>query len=242
MSTRIQQLIDSVHPCDRVIDVGCDHGQVSIGLAKRPDIGAILATDISGPSLQKLVDRLKENQDEAWAGKIETVHTDGLENLPWSTTGAILMAGMGGELMIKILDRNPDLVQSSQQLILSPHLDASKVRGYLHEIGFGIAEEYLLEEDGHYYEIISARKLDEGESLGELTGVEREYGPLLLADRNPLVKKKIEEDNHRLEAVVSNLEKLDASPQVEERLAVLKKEKQEIEMLLAHWEGERNED
>ena len=56
------------------------------------------------------------------------------------------------------------------------------------------------------------------------------------------MKKKIEEDNHRLEAVVSNLEKLDASPQVEERLAVLKKEKQEIEMLLAHWEGERNED
>ena len=237
MSDRIQQLIRMVKAWDRVIDVGCDHGQMSIGLAQRKDIGSVLATDISGPSLQKLIDRLEACLEEDWAKKIQTFHTDGLKNLPWSKAGAILIAGMGGELMVKILEANPTLVANTEQLVLSHHLDAAKVRAYLTANSFAIVDEHLLEENGHYYEMISARRRKAGESEQVLSEVALQYGPILIARRDPLLHKKLQEDRDKLLDLIRNLEKLDDQSKVSDRLAVLRDRQKGIVALLNDEEG-----
>ena len=100
LSNRLRRIADMVSKGNVVCDVGCDHGFVSIYLIKQGIASFVYAMDVrKGP-----LDRAKEHiAAYNLEDKIETRLSDGVEKLAVGEAGAMVLAGMGGKLMQKIL-------------------------------------------------------------------------------------------------------------------------------------------
>lgn len=154
LGERIKKIVSIVKPCNRVIDIGCDHGLMSMALAERKDVLHVLATDISSLSLEKLIESKKELPKNV-QDKITVKVSDGFLNIDEKEIDVVLIAGMGGERIINILSQKPEIVNNAKQLVLSPHSRTDSVRKYLYENNLIIVSEELVYED-FYYEIIEA--------------------------------------------------------------------------------------
>lgn len=213
-SYRIQKLIQAVPSSASVLDVGCDHGLVSLGLAERSDIQRILATDISAASLQKLQNALPGLSVEVRA-KITTCVADGLVGIPWEKADAVVIAGMGGSLMCRIL-AVPQVrsIWESAQLILLPHNDTAAVRKFLLGQRFAIDDEWVFFDGGHYYEILQARPLRSEETVPAYTSAELQYGAQPLRRCDPALCKHLMQQIQEYRMILQNLPKNSESAQV----------------------------
>ena len=147
----------------RVIDVGTDHAYLPIALVQEGICERALACDINqGP-----LDSARENICAAGlSGKIQTRLTDGLHGTQDFCADDVLIFGMGGELIVRILSEAPWVKNGKIKLILQPMSRASVLRKYLAENGFAILDECLTFED-KYYQIIAARYCGKNSDLDE---------------------------------------------------------------------------
>lgn len=152
IDNRIKAVENFVRAGSRVADIGADHGYLAIELVKSGRAVKVIATEKNiGPfeALSKNISGF--NQIEARLG-------DGLQILTAGEVDTICIAGMGGALIQKILDDSPEVVQSARQLILQPMNGVKKIRTWLAENNWAIADEDLAEAGGIIYEIICAEK------------------------------------------------------------------------------------
>lgn len=232
MDLRMKTLVDAVPACERVIDVGCDHGQMSLALAEREDVGAVLATDISAASLSKL-EQAKSLAAPAVARKIETAVADGLRELPWENTDVILVAGMGGPLMLRILEA--PLALCATTWVLGPQSGLVDFRLVLYAMGRRV-DEALVFNEGQFYPIFRVW-MQEDVPPRALSPVEAAYGPQLLARRDPVLRQKLEADRREMLGILEQLPI--AGDRAAQRRRQLEDESAQIEDLLkAFSEGE----
>ena len=102
--------------------------------------------------------------------------------------GTLIIAGMGGLLMVDILENAVDLDSTFSCMILQPQSDVSAVRYWLIRHGWTISEETALVEDGKYYEGIKAGRTEEiceDTNPVTLTPAEAWFGPVLLRMHHP---------------------------------------------------------
>lgn len=150
MQKKLKWLADRTDPTRILADVGCDHGKVPLYL--EPNRKAkIYATDISEASISKLRIVLGNRPT-----LIETRVTDGLKGLEGLGIEEVLIAGMGGHLIMEILEGSPEVLKEVQTLLLCPHNAQSFVRKGIRHLGFTIQEEAVLEEDGIFYQVMHA--------------------------------------------------------------------------------------
>lgn len=156
MSRRLKHIAAQVMPCNVLADIGCDHGHLPVYLVQNGSIKKAVATDISKGSC------IKAQNNITLAGledKIDVRCGDGLEPVAVEDNAeCIVISGMGGKLMIHILESNFGVTENSRQLVLQPQKDIYAVRKYIHNIGFKIIDEDCLEEEGKFYNIINAVK------------------------------------------------------------------------------------
>ena len=201
LSKRLQAIADFVTPGNRVADVGCDHAYVSIYLAGEKLSPKIIAMDINqGP-----VDRAKENALKyGYASVIEVRKSDGLMKLEPGEVDTIVLAGMGGALMLQILRARPKVVSMAEELVLQPQSELHLVREALMDIGFLITAEMMLKEDGKYYtcmKVTAARGIPDPKPY-ELTAREHFYfGRLLLAQKNPVLREYLIHEMRQCESI-----------------------------------------
>lgn len=115
---RLEQIVAMVPPCRTAADIGCDHAYVSIALRERGKAERVLACDVRpGP-----LEQAKANISRAGlADSIETRLGDGLQPVQTGEAETVILAGMGGELMLRILEgREADFPASF--FLLSPIL------------------------------------------------------------------------------------------------------------------------
>lgn len=150
-------------------DIGCDHGFVSIELVRRGIAGYVLASDIGeGP-----IASARENIARSGLGdKIETVVADGLCGVVGSEPDLIIISGMGGMLMKKILIEGEAVATQAARLVLSPQSDLYEFRRFLYDSGYHITSENCIRDDGKYYFIICA----EPGAVAIPTGTDCKYG------------------------------------------------------------------
>lgn len=141
-------------------DIGCDHGYVSELMAKNRRAKKIYAADISAPSLKK-AERLLTGFP-----CVTAVVSDGFVGLPERADQA-LIAGMGGEEIIKILS---SAGYKPERLVLQPMKNADKLRAYLNKNGYVLLKDYTFK-DGKFYDLIVAERGEE-----TLTAEEIKYG------------------------------------------------------------------
>ena len=152
MDRRLEHIYRMIPEQKVIADIGTDHGNLVLALAERGKGERLIATDISAKSLSKLEQQII---DHPQAGKIETVVTDGLKGLENKDIRVVVIAGMGGVLMGRILEDAAKLKQLNY-LVLSPNTGSEKLRPKLSQLGFRIVEEDFLEDEGIFYPIILA--------------------------------------------------------------------------------------
>ncbi|MCL2573761.1 MAG: class I SAM-dependent methyltransferase [Defluviitaleaceae bacterium] len=150
ISKRLHKIAGMVK-CRTMADIGTDHGHLPIYLIQSGLADAALATDIN----TKPLERAERNIDTAGlSDQIKTLLCDGLDGVDSAKYAACVISGMGGGLIINILQRNIETSRSFEQLLLSPQRDVGDVRRFLHYNGFKINDELMLKEKGKYYNIL----------------------------------------------------------------------------------------
>ncbi|MDE7259010.1 MAG: class I SAM-dependent methyltransferase, partial [Lachnospiraceae bacterium] len=98
-----------------------------------------------------------------------------------------ICAGMGGGLMMRILSEDQDKTTSFRELILQPQSEIERFRAGLREMGYQIADEQMIEEDGKFYpmmrvdmELCKLKEVNNIAGDNELCKLEDRYGGLLL--------------------------------------------------------------
>ena len=153
LSDKMRAVAGLVQPCKSIADIGCDHGYVAMELVRSKVCRHVIAMDVnSGP-----LDRARHNiADFCMQDYIETRLSDGVSALREGEAEGIICAGMGGKLVISILEQGKKLIGEMKQVILQPQSELSEVRGYLREKGYLVEKEDIIYEDGKYYPMMRA--------------------------------------------------------------------------------------
>ena len=201
MDLRIKAVMDFVRAGSRVADIGADHGYLSIELVKNNLAAKVIATEKNIYPFEFLSKNISGfNQIEARRG-------DGLKVLSAGEVDTICIAGMGGALIVNILEESPEVVQSARQIILQPMNSIKKVREYLAAQNFTIIDEDLAESAGIIYEIICAEKNSEPKEIFK-------------REKSPLLKKFRIQRLEKLEKVLFEMEKSISAQKSEKYLAL----------------------
>lgn len=221
---RISALVQTVEPCHRVVDVGSDHGLIARFLARREDIDFVLATDISEDSLAKLREILP-TEPARIREKIQMQVTDGLRELCWSSLDAIVIAGMGGELMTRILAENIDFARRAGQWVLSPQKSPEHLRRFLMDQDV-LVRETMIKDGKHRYPILNVctqkkMTLEYRKYAGFPYGLE--YGPHLLEQRHPELIRYLEEERRNLLKLSASIPEQASSSALEKKASMLRK-------------------
>lgn len=151
LSKRLRAIVNFCDKNKIIADIGTDHGFVPNFLYEEDINRKIIATDISLNSLNKAIEftELRGNK-----GKIENIVCNGLEKIP--PVDQIIIAGMGGILISKILDRDFEKARQAEKLILQPMQQVDYLRKFLYDKGFKILDEKIVFEDNKFFHIIVA--------------------------------------------------------------------------------------
>ena len=218
--TRLCSAVPYIKRGDRIIDVGTDHAYLPIYLVSEGIASRALACDINqGP-----IDSARANIHEAGLeGRIDTLKTDGLLGTESFCPDDILIFGMGGDLIVKILTEAPWVKNESIGLILQPMSRVSTLRQWLCENGFLITGETLSFED-KYYQTVAARYTGMTE---QYTETELAVGRLNIASRPPHFEGFLRHEIKVLDKILAGKSKSEnADTAAEERL------KEQLEELL----------
>lgn len=202
---------------ETIADIGTDHGYVPIYLFLKGKIRKAYACDVRKGPLETCRSNIALYGAQS---VIETRLGSGLIPLKPYEAETAVMAGMGGMLIVNILQDSPEVAASLKELILSPQRDFGEVRRYVHEIGFSIAEEHMLKEDGKPYVILHCVR---GEETYEKE-IEYLYGKKLLEKKEPILKELLTAEERKYSKVAEKLRENPTEhaqkrmPEVEEKL------------------------
>ncbi len=179
LSNRLQAVADMVLPGKTAADIGTDHGYLPVYLIIEDICPHVIASDRAKAPLEsarQLVELLSLNN------QIDIRLGEGLDVLAPHEAATICMAGMGGATMRTVLLDSREMLPTIERLVLQPMRGAAGLRRFLVENGFAIVQEELALDDGFYYEIIAAEQ-----GAMTLSEDEIDFGPLLLAQKHPLL-------------------------------------------------------
>ena len=205
LSKRLQAVAEMVTPGNRVADIGCDHAYTSIYLLTNRISPYVVAMDINqGP-----LDRAKENVEKYGIdGKISIRKSDGLKMINPGEVDTILIAGMGGRLMLQILTSRMNIISAAKELVLQPQSETYLVRKALKELGYMIIKEKMLKEDGKYYVIMKLRPWTESLNDKDYQLLKPEhiyFGRLLLEERNPVLLEHLQSERLQYKKIYQEL-------------------------------------
>lgn len=158
LDARLALCADFVREGRVLADVGTDHGYLPIRLLLDQRIPSAFAADIRpGP-----LSAAKENARRfGVAEKITFCLCDGLTGIPQNAACDVTIAGMGGEMILKILHDSPWACGEGMRLILQPMTMVPKLRRGLCELGMAITAEKAVVAANRVYTVICAEKAKE---------------------------------------------------------------------------------
>ena len=152
LSPRLAAVAAQVPPGAAVIDVGTDHALLPVWLVQSDRVSRALATDVRPGPLQSAAALVEKT---GTGEHIRLLLTDGLDGVGQADGDTVVLAGMGGQTMIRILSRAP-WTRVGTLLILEPQSKKADLRRYLIENGYRILSERLAEDAGRIYPILCA--------------------------------------------------------------------------------------
>lgn len=247
LSRRLSALAEWVPQGARIADIGTDHALLPVFLAGSGHVSMAIAGDVNAGPVEAAKRQVRD------AGLEATVSVrlgDGLAVVEPGEVDTVSIAGMGGSLMVRILDQGLSRLEGVRTLILSPHVAEDAVRRWLTAHQYAIDREILIEEDGVIYSIIRAVKVADAAEAREKsawlydTGLLApklarmslsliyEMGPLLLREPIGVFHRKWEQEIAKRERVIVQLQHTDA-PEAAEKAKEWQEDVREIREVLA---------
>ncbi|MCD7841043.1 MAG: class I SAM-dependent methyltransferase, partial [Lachnospiraceae bacterium] len=128
-----------------------------------------------------------------------------LKELEEGEADTVLIAGMGGFLMRRILCEEA-VPESVSELVLQPQSDICEVRRCVRELAFVIVDEDMVEEDGKFYPMMKAKRGRKLCDRAEPSPCEDFFGPILLQKRHPVLKRWLEKEKMTAETILNQLD------------------------------------
>lgn len=215
LDVRLRAAADMVPRGARLADIGSDHAYLPIALCLENKIEYALASDINEGPVKAAEANVRKNRLE---GRITAIKADGLDRAREFAPDCITVLGMGGELIVSILDKADWIRDEKITLVLQPMTHAEILTKYLAEQGFAVIDETIVCDGGRsdrIYRVLCAkfdgigRKLTEAEAL---------IGELNLKTPNTITKAYIERHIRVLETRIAGKESAGTDAEAEKRL------------------------
>ena len=217
LSKRLQVCANMIIPGERIADIGCDHGYLSIYLLKNNIAAAVIAADINPMPLQNARDNAeKYNVTE----NIAFYLSDGATNIP-RDFDAMVCAGMGADTIISILENALWLKTHHYRLILQCQSRTPVLRRYLSEQGWQITTETVFRDGRFLYTVMTAIWQP---NACRLTPGQCYFPPVLLTEPSQELPEYYKRLIFRLKRAI-NGRGTDADPFMVEALAELESDK-----------------
>ena len=195
LQPRLQLLASLVPEGSRLADVGTDHGYVPVYLLQRGLIEGAIASDIGAEPLQ----HAKNTAAEYGVEGIDFRLCPGLDAVAPKECDTILIAGMGGETIITILENAPWTKRGDHLLLLQPMTKVEMLRKWLTDNGYTFTGERLVFDKDHLYPIMLVR----GGTQKKLS-LAQQYGGVML-DGDPLYGEYLDERIMKLTVAIDGL-------------------------------------
>lgn len=225
LSIRLKKIADFVPDGGVMADVGTDHGHLPIYLVSSHKNKGAIAMDVRpGPlSRAEQAVRMCGLQDQ-----IELRLADGLGALKPGEADTVVIAGMGGALIQKILGEGRHMWGSVKHWILSPQSEIGDTRHWLEKHGFSIQKEDMVLDAGKYYVIMDVTR----GTMHYSREYEYTYGQYLIGNHNPVLKAFLEQERTKLQILREKL-KEQVSARSRERLSEIDSEEEQVLAALA---------
>ena len=164
LSKRLLTVAQFITRGNTVADVGCDHAYLSIYAVTEKISPFAVASDVAEGPLSHARANIEAR---GLSDRISVRCGSGLSTLSAGEVNTLVMAGMGGMLMCRLLSERPAILDSLQELVLSPQSDIPAVRRYLAEHGFSVVREAFLYDEGKPYIVMRAVPAGKTVSLPE---------------------------------------------------------------------------
>lgn len=176
LSDRLNTVASLLSPCETIADIGADHAALCVYLLEQGVCQSVLCTDIAEAPLERARENLSARR---LSDRAAFLRGDGLNVLAGQTAQQVVIAGLGGDTIRKMLKTDPALVQD-RMFVLQPMSKHLSLRLGLSRGGFCIREELLAEDDGRIYPVL----------LAFYDGIARRAAPLeLLCGRQNLLRR-----------------------------------------------------
>lgn len=206
MNKRLKLISEYIENGKGIVDVGTDHGYLPVFLAENGYGGNIIASDINADPLSKAV---KNAASAGVSDRISFLLCDGLHKCPPDKVDTIVIAGMGGDMILKIIEETEWCMSPKYKLILQPMSKCEILRYWLVYNGFEISNELLVEENGTIYQIMIV-------TFGGYTALndaELYTGKYELAENKNLYCKQFNAVFNRFERAISEIKKGELIPE-----------------------------
>jgi tRNA (adenine22-N1)-methyltransferase len=149
-NSRIQAIKSLVPKGARLLDVGTDHAILPIELVKEGVISFAIASDVNPSPLNRAKEEIAKNN---LSSEIETILSNGFENIPYGRYNCVAICGMGGHLIWEIIEKAGDKSKYCP-LILQPMSYPEALRKKLFQNGYKISNEVFAIDNNKSYVIM----------------------------------------------------------------------------------------
>lgn len=213
LSKRLETVASFVPKGAVLADIGSDHAYLPCYLVLEKTIDKAIAGEVVKGPFETAKAHVKELNLE---NQIDVRLADGLEAIKQEDdVDTVTIAGMGGPLIVSILEKNPEKLKTVKRLILQPNIHAKVIREWAMKNGWTILDEVILEEDSKIYEILV---LERGEL--SLTEAEVLLGKHLIKKNTTVFQKKWQMELENWERILNSLEK------AEQTIEIIQKKKE----------------
>lgn len=179
ISKRLKAITSYVAKDDKVVDVGCDHGLLSIYLIENNLVSKVIASDVNENALKNAISNIEKRNLH-----IKAVLSDGIEKIDLKDINTLIISGMGTSTILHILHDNKKL-KKINKLIIQANNDHYILRENLNEKGYYLKEESYTYDKNKWYVTSLFVKSDNKNTIDVL-----KYGFLNNEDYNDYLLKK----------------------------------------------------
>lgn len=165
LSPRLAAIAELIAPGSRVADVGTGHGKLPLALLSSGSAAYCLGTERSVTLLRQVA---RAPADAPWAPRLEHREGDGLAALNASDRiDTIVIAGLGGRTIVRILDAPAAAKLAPSRLVLQPRTEHSLLRLWLSEHEWRPVAERLAPGRGRWHLTIAVERGDDADAYDD---------------------------------------------------------------------------
>jgi tRNA (adenine22-N1)-methyltransferase len=217
LSRRLATLAAWVPVGSRVADIGSDHALLPCVMAQAGQVRFAIAGEVNEGPYQAASNQIRSS---GLSNIVQARKGNGLAVIePEDNVEVITIAGMGGALISQILTEGLPKLANVRRLILQPNVGEDIVRRWLVANDWALLDETILEEDGKFYEVLLAERVESDSTnqelyaprvnqCGEAIQSEQLYtmGPYLIERGGEVFQAKWQSENDKLRKIMKDLQ------------------------------------